>query len=85
MTSSETPLPEKGTVFLIYFKTEVVTLNEHNLIDNKRCPIAAKEFLDYEYERDKEGNVISGYPDGNDHTIDAVRYATERIWRRRGQ
>ncbi len=55
------------------------------IIDNKRCPVAAKEFLDYEYERDKEGNVISGYPDGNDHTIDAVRYATERIWRRRGQ
>lgn len=55
------------------------------IIDNKRCPTAAKEFLDYEYERDKEGNVISGYPDGGDHTIDAVRYAAERIWRRRGQ
>ncbi len=26
------------------------------VIDNKRCPSAAKEFLDYEYERDKEGN-----------------------------
>lgn len=55
------------------------------VIDNERCPVAAKEFLDKEYDRDKEGNVISGYPDGNDHTIDAVRYATERIWRRRGQ
>lgn len=55
------------------------------VIDNERCPIAAKEFLDKEYDRDKEGNVIGGYPDGNDHTIDAVRYATERIWRRRGQ
>ena len=55
------------------------------VIDNERCPVAAKEFLDKEYLRDKEGNVISGYPDGNDHTIDAVRYATERIWRRRGQ
>lgn len=55
------------------------------VIDNKRCPIAAQEFLDYEYERDKEGNVISGYPDGNDHVIDAVRYATERIWKKRGQ
>lgn len=55
------------------------------VIDNKRCPIAAEEFLNYEYERDKEGNVITGYPDGNDHMIDAVRYATERIWRKRGQ
>lgn len=55
------------------------------VIDNKRCPVAAEEFLNCEYDRDKEGNVISGYPDGDDHVIDAVRYATERIWKRRGQ
>lgn len=55
------------------------------IIDNVRCPEAAQEFLNYEYERDKDGNVISGYPDGNDHVIDAVRYATERIWKKRGQ
>jgi len=55
------------------------------IIDPARCPIAAKEFLHYEYERDREGNVISGYPDGNDHCIDAVRYATNRIWKHRGQ
>lgn len=55
------------------------------VIDNRRCPVACEEFLNYEYERDKEGNVISGYPDGDDHVIDAVRYATERIWKRRGQ
>lgn len=55
------------------------------IIDNKRCPIACEEFINCEYDRDKEGNVISGYPDGNDHVIDAVRYATERIWKRRGQ
>lgn len=55
------------------------------VIDNKRCPVAAQEFLNYEYERDKEGNVISGYPDGNDHVIDAVRYAMERVWKKRGR
>ena len=55
------------------------------VIDNVRCPVAADEFLNYEYERDKDGNVISGYPDGDDHVIDSVRYATERIWKRRGQ
>lgn len=54
------------------------------IIDPKRCPHAAKEFASYEYERDKDGNVISGYPDMNNHCIDAVRYALERIWRRRG-
>lgn len=54
------------------------------VIDNVRCPNACTEFLEKEYERDREGNVISGYPDGNDHSIDAVRYATERLWRRKG-
>lgn len=55
------------------------------IIDNKRCPETAQEFLDYEYERDKEGNVISGYPDKNNHHIDACRYGTNRIWKRRGE
>lgn len=54
------------------------------VIDNVRCHVACTEFLEKEYERDKGGNVISGYPDGNDHCIDAVRYATERLWRRKG-
>lgn len=55
------------------------------IIDNKRCPVAYNEFINAEYDRDRDGNVISGYPDGNDHVIDSVRYATERIWKRRGQ
>ena len=55
------------------------------VIDPVRCPISTDEFLHYEYERDKDGNVISGYPDGNDHCIDAVRYAMERVWKRRGE
>lgn len=55
------------------------------IIDNRRCPETANEFLEYEYERDKEGNVISGYPDENNHHIDAVRYATNKIWKRRGE
>lgn len=55
------------------------------VIDPKRCPKTAEEFVNYEYERDKEGNVISGYPDKDNHSIDAVRYATNSIWKRRGQ
>ena len=54
------------------------------VIDPKRCPVASQEFINYEYERDKNGEVISGYPDANNHTIDAVRYATESYWTRRG-
>jgi PBSX family phage terminase large subunit len=45
------------------------------VIDRKRCPEAAKEFEMYEYMKDKDGNFISGYPDENNHFIDAVRYA----------
>ena len=36
-------------------------------------------FLEYEYERTKDGEVISGYPDKENHHIDAVRYALEHI------
>lgn len=54
------------------------------VFDPARTPKANKEFKRYEYERDKEGNIISGYPDHDNHFIDATRYATESIWRRRG-
>ena len=60
------------------------SLNEI-IIDNRRAPHAADEFVKYEYERDREGNVISGYPDKDNHSIDAVRYAMESVWRKRGQ
>ena len=56
------------------------------VIDPERCPDTAKEFLEYEYERDaKTGEVLEGYPDLNNHHIDAVRYGTNRIWKRRGK
>lgn len=54
------------------------------VIDKRRTPNACKEFLHYEFEQDKEGNYISGYPDKDNHAIDATRYALERVWRRMG-
>lgn len=54
------------------------------VIDKRRTPNAYKEFTEYEYERDKDGNVISGYPDENNHIIDALRYAFEPVFMRRG-
>lgn len=50
---------------------------EEIIIDNKRCPNSAREFGLYEYERDKYGEFKSKYPDVNNHSIDAVRYAIE--------
>ena len=55
------------------------------VIDPARCPDTAREFSEYEYELDpRTGEVLPGYPDLNNHHIDAVRYATEQIWKRRG-
>lgn len=57
----------------------------HIYIDPNRCPATLKEFVEYEYDRDKEDEVISGYPDENNHAIDSIRYATSKYWRRKGQ
>ena len=46
-------------------------------IDKERCPNTYKEFVKYEYARNKDGSFISCYPDVNNHAIDAVRYALE--------
>ena len=54
------------------------------VIDRKRTPHAYDEFVNYEYERDKDGEIISGYPDEKNHLIDATRYALERVYRRMG-
>jgi phage terminase large subunit len=50
---------------------------EKIIIDVERCPNTAREFLNYELEKDKDGNFKADYPDRNNHTIDAVRYAIE--------
>ena len=56
------------------------------VIDPERCPETAKEFSEYEYERDvKTGEVLEGYPDAANHSIDAARYALEPVWKQRGQ
>ncbi len=54
------------------------------VIDRKRTPHAYDEFVGYEYERNKDGDIISGYPDANNHLIDATRYALEPVSRRMG-
>lgn len=54
------------------------------VIDPARTPRAYKEIIEYEHEVDSNGEVISDYPDGNDHWIDALRYATSPLSMRRG-
>lgn len=75
---------EKGPDSITYSMKWLQSLN-HIYIDPIRCPETLKEFVEYEYERDKDEEVISGYPDANNHNIDAVRYALERLWKRKGK
>ena len=56
----------------------------HIYIDARRCPETYKEFTQYEYEQDRDGNFISQYPDENNHSIDAVRYALQKYANRKG-
>lgn len=55
------------------------------VIDPKRCPNLAREVRAAEFEMDESTGEYSGdYPDGNDHWIDATRYALMDIAARRG-
>ena len=54
------------------------------VIDKKRTPNAYREITEYEYERNKDGEIISGYPDANNHLIDAIRYSLERVYNKFG-
>jgi phage terminase large subunit len=48
------------------------------IIDPVRCPNTAREFSGYELEKDHHGNFKGKYPDKDNHSIDAVRYAMEQ-------
>ena len=53
------------------------------VIDPARCPNTAREFSGYEYRQDRHGNFLADYPDQDNHTIDATRYAVEALSTRR--
>ena len=61
-----------------------VNLLQHRkiIIDPARTPNAFREFTEYEYTTDKDGNITGELPDANNHAIDAVAYSlTPVIWR----
>lgn len=53
------------------------------VIDPDRCPNAAREFRGYKLAPDGCGGYRSGFPDKDNHTIDALRYALEEATYRR--
>lgn len=74
---------EKGPDSVNYGIKWLQGLN-HIYIDKRKCPDTYFEFTTYEYEQDKDGNFISAYPDENNHSIDAVRYALQKYCNRKG-
>ena len=56
----------------------------HIYIDRRYCPKTWYEYVNYEYEQDKDGNFISDYPDAMNHSIDATRYALQKYCNRKG-
>lgn len=48
------------------------------VIDPVRCPRLAAEVRAMEYETTADGEVLNSIPDGNDHWVDATRYACMR-------
>lgn len=50
------------------------------IIDPVRCPETAKEFVDYEYIKTRNGEETFDFPRVKDDAIAAVRYATNTDW-----
>ena len=74
---------EKGPESVRYGIKWLQGLN-HIYIDKHRCPDSYDEFIKYEFDRDKEGKIISAFPDRDNHHIDSVRYALERHYKHKG-
>lgn len=53
--------------------------NRRIVIDPARTPNAHREFIGYEYMTTKDGEFLADVPDRDNHTIDAVRYALDRL------
>lgn len=49
------------------------------VVDPARTPNAYREFMSYEYERTKDGELLADVPDKDNHTIDAARYALQKL------
>lgn len=53
--------------------------NRRIVIDPARTPNAHREFVGYEYMTTKDGEFLADVPDKDNHCIDAVRYALDRL------
>ena len=65
-----------------------ITAIEHLASEVKRIGVLYNQFV-AAYNKailltDRDGNPVDAFPDANNHGIDAVRYALNRVWQRKG-
>ena len=53
--------------------------SRHIVIDPARTPNAYRDFINYEYMTTKDGEFLADVPDANNHTIDGLCYALDRV------
>jgi phage terminase large subunit len=66
-------------IICLYDTTGSVTEQSQNQSHPGARRPEAEKFVHYEYEQNRQGEWISGYPDRDNHLIDATRYALERV------
>ncbi len=49
------------------------------MVDSRRTPNIYREFSQYEYDTDKDGNFLPSVPDRDNHTCDATAYSLDRL------
>jgi hypothetical protein len=55
------------------------------IIDPLQAPLAAKEFINYALQTSRSGDIISRYPDSDNHAIDSVRYGLQQYIQQSGK
>ena len=58
--------------------------NRRIVIDPARTPNAHREFTCYEYMTTKDGEFLADVPDKDNHTVECLAYALDRLIYRRG-
>ena len=64
---------------------QISLLNQGKVKDWRKIASDTANALNNDVVHNTDDEIISGYPDLNNHSIDAVRYAMEKVWKRKGQ
>ncbi len=60
----------------------VTFLQSFDIVIHPRCAVTKREFQRYSYKTDRDGEILPVIEDANNHNIDGIRYAVERLHRK---